>query len=93
MLQNRLMAPFPPGRLALFPGTFGYDAGFALYIALQGLAVTGSIAYSLLACRRRQVPLIWIALGGVWAALNPFLWVLAFSPTKDILFGVFLLCF
>lgn len=125
-----------PAWLALFPGTFGYDApiqvaeyfrdagtqltshhplahtflmgfffsmgdrlfrsyqvGFALYMALQGLAVTGSIAYSLLACRRHHVPLVWILTGALWAAFNPFLWVLTFSSTKDILFGAFLLCF
>ena len=125
-----------PAWLAMFPGTFGYDApiqvaeffgdadthltshhplahtflmgallslgngilhsytaGFALYIALQGLAVTGSMAYSLSACRRHGVSLIWTALGGMWAALNPFLWVLTFTSTKDILFGAFLLCF
>lgn len=70
-----------------------YTAGFVIYMALQGLAVTGSISYSLLVCRRRGVPLIWIALGAVWAGLNPFLWVLTFTSTKDILFGAFLLCF
>lgn len=70
-----------------------YTTGFVLYMALQALAVTGSISYSLLVCRRCRVPLIWIVLGAVWAALNPFLWVLTFTSTKDILFGAFLLCF
>ena len=70
-----------------------YTAGFVIYMGIQGLAVTGSIAYSLSACRRHGVPLIWIGLGGVWAACNPFLWVLTFTSTKDILFGAFLLCF
>ena len=70
-----------------------YTAGFVLYMALQVLAVTGSLSYSLLVCRRCRVPLIWIMLGALWAALNPFLWVLTFTSTKDILFGAFLLCF
>ena len=70
-----------------------YTVGFALYTALQGLSVTGALAYSLLACKRHRVPLIWILIGALWAAVNPFLQVLSFSSTKDILFGVFLLCF
>ncbi len=131
-----LFLAFLPAWIALFPGTYGYDApiqiaeyfrepgtqmslhhplvhtclmgslfslgnglfhsytaGFVIYMAIQGLAVTGSIAYSLSACRRHGVPLFWIALGGVWVACNPFLWVLTFTSTKDILFGAFLLCF
>ena len=59
-----------------------YTAGFVLYMALQVLAVTGSLSYSLLVCRRCRVPLIWIMLGALWAALNPFLWVLTFTSTK-----------
>lgn len=70
-----------------------YAAGFALYTALQGLAVTSALAYSLAACKRHRVPLIWILTGALWAAFNPFLQVLSFSSTKDILFGVFLLYF
>lgn len=70
-----------------------YFTGFAIYIALQGLGVTGAAAYSLTACKRHGVPLIWMIAGALWAAVNPFLQVLAFNSTKDILFGVFLLCF
>lgn len=69
-----------------------YTVGFALYIVLQGLAVTGSIAYSLLACRRHRVPLVWIVIGAAWAGINPFLWIITFNSTKDVLFGAFLLC-
>lgn len=120
--------------VALFPGTFGYDApvqiaqyygeqeltlhhplahtflmgfffslgekifhsysvGFAMYTTLQGLAVTGGISYSLLVCKRRGVPLVWVVAGMLWAAVNPVIQALSFSSTKDILFGVFLLCF
>lgn len=70
-----------------------YFAGFAIYSALQWLGVTGAVAYSLTACKRHGVPLIWMIVGALWAAVNPYLQVLAFNSTKDILFGVFLLCF
>ena len=70
-----------------------YFTGFAIYSALQWLGVTGAVAYSLTACKRHGVPLPWIIAGALWAAVNPFLQVLAFNSTKDILFGAFLLCF
>lgn len=70
-----------------------FSTGLALYTAFQGLVVTGSLAYSLAACKRHRVPLIWIVVGFLWAGLNPFLQILTFSSTKDILFGAFLLCF
>ena len=46
---------------------------------VQGLSVTGALAYSLLACKRHRVPLIWILIGALWAAVNPFLQVLSFG--------------
>lgn len=70
-----------------------YSAGFAVYTALQGFIVTGSMAYSMALCRKKRVPLAVIALGFLWTAFNPLFQLLTFASTKDILFGAFLLCF
>lgn len=69
-----------------------FSVGFGLYSAFQGLVVTGSLAYSLETCKRHRVPLVWILCGFLWAGLNPYLQILTFASTKDILFGAFLLC-
>ena len=124
-----------PVYLALYPGTFGYDApyqlgmytgssawsaqhpilhtlmlgflvedvgrlhlgssirGLALYSAVQAAVTAYAIARSFLFMRKTGVPRP-VRLGGwIWLAFNPFMQVLVFASTKDILFGSFLLLF
>ena len=69
------------------------NTGVAVYTTVQGLIVTGSISYTLLALRRCGVRTIGLILSFVWLAFNPFLQVLTFNSTKDILFGAFLSVF
>ncbi len=69
-----------------------FQAGLAIYSALQGLIVTASLAYSIFYCVKRGVPVPLLLVGGLYAALNPFLQILTFSTTKDVPFGAFLLC-
>ncbi|MBQ7774774.1 MAG: hypothetical protein IJ379_02545 [Lachnospiraceae bacterium] len=66
-----------------------YNIGFAIYTILQALIVTACIAYSFLFCKRCNVSIIWIFLGMLWLIKNPFLQLLLFSSTKDVLFGAF----
>ena len=65
-----------------------YNAGVALFTALQGLAVTSVLSYSIYEMRKRSVSLAFCILGILWMAFNPFLQMLSFNCTKDILFGV-----
>lgn len=70
-----------------------FFTGFAFYTAFQGIAVTGSAAYSLTVCKKHRVPFPCILLAAFWFAFNPYLQILSFNSTKDILFGAFLLGF
>lgn len=69
-----------------------FQAGLAFYSAFQGLIATAGLAYSILYCVKRRVPVPLLLAGGLYAALNPFLQIIAFNTTKDVPFGAFLLC-
>lgn len=70
-----------------------YNCGVALFCIFQGLAVSGSIAYSFLFMRRLRTPFPVLLFSLAWCAFHPVLQVLTFNTTKDILFGVVLLHF
>lgn len=70
-----------------------YNGGVALFCAFQGLAVSGSVAYSYLLMRRLRTPLPVLFISLIWCAFHPALQVLTFNTTKDVLFGVILLHF
>lgn len=70
-----------------------YNTGFAVYIAVQMLFVTGALAYLFLFLQKRKVPIPFILIGFIWVVVNPFLQILTFNATKDILFGAFMLLF
>lgn len=123
-----------PTYLALFPGTFGYDApiqfaywkgyvpwsdhhpvahtvfiglfyelgkmvtgtdngGMATCSFVQALIVTSSISYCLTVLRRKGVRFIYWIISVIFLGFNPFLKVLSFNCTKDVLFGAFFLFF
>ena len=120
--------------LALFPGTFGYDApiqlsqwqgisdmtdqhpvmhtvilgiiydlgsnifgspsgGVALFSALQGLLISGALAYSFYYMRKMGVSFAFLIPALLWVCFNPYLQALSFNCTKDIMFGAFFLLF
>lgn len=70
-----------------------YNGGVALFCAFQGLAVSGSIAYSFLLMRRLRTPFPVLFISLAWCILHPVLQVLTFNTTKDILFGAAMLHF
>ncbi len=70
-----------------------WQAGFAVFSVLQGMAVTGSLACSFVFLKRRGAPLSIIAAGLLGSALHPILQILSFNATKDTLFGAFFLLF
>ncbi len=70
-----------------------YTVGYAMYTAVQGLIVTAGVAYSILFCLRRKANIIVLAISAIYLILNPFMQLLIFASTKDILFGAFLLFF
>lgn len=70
-----------------------YNGGVALFCAFQGLAVSGSIAYSFLLMRRLRTPFWIFFISLIWCALHPAVQVLTFNTTKDILFGAVMLHF
>lgn len=65
-----------------------YNSGVALFCALQGIFVTGSIAYFFLSMKTKRTPFPILFIAFVGCAFNPVLQVLSFNTTKDILFGV-----
>lgn len=73
-----------------------YNGGVALFCIIQGILVTGSIAYSFLFMKTKQTPFPVLAITFLGCACNPVLQVLSINMTKDILFGVcflhFILC-
>ncbi len=64
-----------------------YNAGVALYTAFQGLCVSASLSYLLLTLHRHNIHALYVPVTLLWFGCNPYLQVLAFSCTKDILFG------
>lgn len=70
-----------------------YNGGVALFCILQGILVTGSIAYTFLYMKIKRVPLCIFILTFIGCACNPVIQMLSFNTTKDILFGVVFLHF
>lgn len=70
-----------------------YNSAYALFTALQMLAVTGGLACSFAFLKKRGVPILLLLLEILWTIQNPFLQTLTFNGTKDILFGVCMLLF
>lgn len=70
-----------------------FTIGFAAYTAVQGLVVSGSLAYCALIAKRKNLNLPAIIAGFVYVLLNPFVQAITFNSTKDVLFGAFFLLF
>lgn len=90
VFHTLILGLFMKGGNAVF-GT--YNGGVALFCAFQGLAVSGSIAFSFLLMRRLRTPFFVLLVSLAWCALHPVVQVLTFNTTKDILFGVVMLHF
>ena len=69
------------------------NGAYALFTALQMLAVTGSLACSFTFLKKRRVPFPILLFMILWVIQNPILQTLTFNGTKDILFGVCMLLF
>lgn len=70
-----------------------YSAAYAVFTALQTVAVTGSLAASFAFLRRRRVPVPLLLAAMLWVIANPMLQTLTFNATKDILYGASMLLF
>lgn len=90
ILHTMILGLFMKCGKAIF-GT--YNGGVALFCIAQGLAVSGSIAYTFLYSKRLKVPFPIFVISMIWCVWNPVIQVLTFNTTKDILFGVFFLHF
>lgn len=70
-----------------------YSKGLAMFTLFQGIVVTNGLACLLLFLKKKGLPKLFLALSLLWLALHPFLQVLTFNSTKDILFGAAFLHF
>ena len=70
-----------------------YNSGVALFCIVQGIVISGSLAYSFLIMKRLKTPFLILVIGLVWCIWNPVMQVLAFNTTKDVLFGAIFLHF
>lgn len=70
-----------------------YNSGVAAFCLMQGIAVTGSIAYAFLLMKMKKTPFPIMIVCFLGCVFHPLLQVLAFNTTKDILFGVVFLHF
>lgn len=70
-----------------------YSRGLAMFTLFQGMVVTNGLACLLLFLKKRGLPKVFLALSLLWLMFHPFLQVLTFNSTKDILFGAAFLHF
>lgn len=70
-----------------------YSRGLAMFTFVQGLVVTNGLACLLLFLKKRGLPKVFLVLSLLWLMFHPFLQVLTFNSTKDILFGAAFLHF
>lgn len=69
------------------------NGGVALFCVLQGILVTGSLAYTFLFMKKKRTPFWILFISFIGCACNPVTQILSFNITKDILFGVSFLHF
>lgn len=82
------------GIISLGKALFGsYQAGFALFIAVQLLLASNCMAQMVLFLKKRRVPLVVILAGLIWTVSHPVIQTLNLNSTKDILCGIFLAYF
>lgn len=82
------------GIISLGKALFGsYQAGFALFIAVQLLLASNCMAQMVLFLKKRRVPLVVILAGLIWTVSYPVIQTLNLNSTKDILCGIFLAYF
>lgn len=128
VIWGLLILGWLPAYLALFPGTFGYDApwqmfqvigqtplsshhplvhtlllgfimntgnkifgtynaGVAIFCAMQGIVVAESIAYSFIVLKKKKLAFPIVVISLAWCMFNPAIQVVTFNITKDVLFG------
>lgn len=70
-----------------------YNAGLILYSLMQAITVLLAVSATFWVLRRDGLPMWILLLLLLYVAFSPYLQVLAFATTKDVLFGAFFLYF